>query len=152
MHKHRYLLYVTFVVITLLSCHTNPQGSTTPSGGTGAEKKKSFGRIEFREELHNFGTVKEGEIIAFSFSFRNLGDDPVRLNKVEPGCGCLTVKYDPEMVKSGESSVLEVIFNTAGEWGNQVKTVDIETTSGQVVQLTVGAFVENKNFNFDLNK
>jgi len=44
-----------------------------------------------------------------------------------------------------------VIFQTSGEWGNQVKTVEIETSDGETKTLTIGAFVENKSFNIDLN-
>lgn len=146
------LLNCFFALALLLhSCNSHPRGPGMPSGETGADKKKSTGKIEFRQELHNFGTVKEGEIVAFTFLFRNTGNGPVRLNKVEAGCGCLTMKYDQGEIPAGGSSEIEVRFNAAGEWGNQVKTIDVATSSGQSIQLTIGAFVENKNFNFDLN-
>jgi hypothetical protein len=44
-----------------------------------------------------------------------------------------------------------VILNTNGEWGNLIKTVEIETSSGEKKSLTIGAYVENRNFNMDLN-
>jgi hypothetical protein len=123
-----------------------------PSSPAGSEKKKSIGKIEFSEEIHNFGSLKEGEIVSFSFKFKNTGESPLMLRKVEPTCGCLTVRYDTEEVGAAQSSYVEVIFNSEGEWGNQIKTVDVETSEGQAKTLTIGAFVENKNINIDLNK
>jgi hypothetical protein len=149
--KFLYLFFL-FIAIGITACHNNPPAILKPSSSADSQKKKKTGRIEFSEEIHNFGSLKEGEIVSFSFKFKNLGESPLRLRKVEPTCGCLTVRYDKEDVGAAQSSFIEVIFNTEGEWGNQVKTVEVETSEGQVKTLTIGAFVENKNINVDLNK
>jgi hypothetical protein len=140
------------ITFGIAACHNKPSANVKPSLSTGSEKKKNTGKIEFSEEMHNFGSLKEGETVSFSFKFKNIGESPLRLRKVAPTCGCLTVRYDNEEVGAAQSSFVEVIFNTEGEWGNQIKTVEVETSEGQTKTLIIGAFVENKNINVDLNK
>jgi hypothetical protein len=152
MRKKLLFLFFLLIAAGITACHNNPSANPKPSSSADSQKKKKPGKIEFSEEIHNFGSLKEGEIVSFSFKFKNLGESPFRLRKVEPACGCLTVRYDKEELGTAQSSIVEVIFNTEGEWGNQIKTVEVETSEGQVITLTVGAFVENRNINIDLNK
>jgi hypothetical protein len=149
---NRYFIALSlFMAILVLGCGNKTSSHSTPSVSIGSNKKKAPGRIEFTKEIHNFGTLKVGETVAYSFQFKNSGSSPFRLIKVEPTCGCLTVQFSKEEVVSGCVSNIEVIFHTAGEWGNQIKTVEIETSDGESKTLTIGAFVENKDFNIDLN-
>ena len=109
------IIFLLLISIGIQACHNKPSANVKPLSSAGSEKKKNNGRIEFSEEIHNFGTLKEGEIVSFSFKFRNTGDGPIRLIKVEPTCGCLTVRYDKEDIAPELSSFVEVIFNTEGE-------------------------------------
>jgi hypothetical protein len=150
--KNNILILFTLVsILGLPACHNKPAPYTKPYNSTDLNKKKSFGRIEFTKEMHNFGTLKEGEIVSYAFQFKNNGTAPFRLTKVEPTCGCLSVQYDKDEIKIQATSSIDVIFHTDGEWGNQIKTVSIETSIGETKTLTIGAYVENKNFNIDLN-
>jgi hypothetical protein len=101
--------------------------------------------------MHNFGTLKAGETVSFSFQFRNSGGSSFHLTKVEPTCGCLSVRYNKDSIESQSVSAIEVIFQSAGEWGNQIKTVNVETSGGEIKTLTIGAYVENEIFNNDIN-
>lgn len=107
--------------------------------------------IVFLRELHNFGTLKAGEIVSFSFVFINNGKIPVRIKKVDNSCGCIRINYDRNEIIPGEKSAVEAIFNTSGEWGNQLKTIQIETSSGEKKELKIMAYIENKQFNNLLN-
>jgi hypothetical protein len=140
------------LALLLLSGCGNPKANHTGQFAVPLQgKKKEPGRLEFTKELHNFGTLKEGETVVFSFQFKNSGGSPFRLQKVELECSCLTVQYDKGEIEPGTISPLDVAFHTEGEWGNVIKTINIESTTGERKILTIGAFVENKNFNLDLN-
>lgn len=151
MIKKYSILFFLAAGVVLTACQSQPTSQTNHSVPSGFEKKKNPGIIEFTKEIHNFGTLKEGEIVAYSFQFKNSGGAPFRLTKVEPACGCLSVQYDKEEIENQATSAIEVIFHTEGEWGNQIKTISIETSAGEAKTLTIGAFVENKNFNLNLN-
>lgn len=114
-------------------------------------EKKNAGKIEFLKEIHNFGSLKAGEVVVFSFVFSNTGTDPVKITKIENSCGCITVQYDSEAIDPGKQSTVEVVFNTAGEWGNQIKTLSVSTASGETKELTITAYIENENFNNLIN-
>ena len=148
---HFILLFFAANILIVVACQNHPSQPTETSVSVDSDKKKSPGKIEFSKEMHNFGTLKEGEIVVYSFQFKNNGATPFRLTKVEPTCGCLSVQYDKEEIEIQATSVIDVIFHSEGEWGNQIKTVNIETSNGETKTLTIGAFVENKNFNIDLN-
>lgn len=150
--KTRYvILFLLVSNISFFACNNRPTAIVKPSASDLSGKKKGLGKIDFTEEMHNFGTLKEGEIVSYSFQFKNNGTAPFRLTKVEPTCGCLTVQYDKTEVANQATSVIEVIFHSDGEWGNQIKTVSIETSAGETKTIIIGAYVENKNFNIDLN-
>ena len=142
--------FLGFALLTM-ACNNQSSSRVKPFVAGESNKKKATGRIEFSKEMHNFGNLKEGEIVAFSFQFKNTGSSPFRLTKVEPACGCLSVEYNKEEIQPQTVSTIEVIFQSDGEWGNLIKTVSVETSAGESKNLTIGANVENKNFNFDLN-
>ena len=87
------------VSLLMMGCNSHSSSRVTPAVSAEPDKKKGPGRIEFSKEMHNFGTLKEGEIVSFSFQFKNTGSSPFRLTKVEPACGCLAVQYNKEEIQ-----------------------------------------------------
>jgi len=110
-------------------------------------EKKGPGKIVFDKEIHNFGTLKDGEIVSFSFVFRNVGESSFKIIKAEKSCGCIDFKFNSNDIQPGETSSVELIFDTAGEWGNQIKGMTIETSEGEQKELQISAYIENKQFN-----
>jgi len=143
------------IIICLISFSTSCGNRRSQDNGVLkkniSHEKKTPGKIVFDKEIHNFGTLKDGEIVSFSFIFRNTGGSPLIINKVEKSCGCIDFKYNSGTIQPGETSSVELIFNTAGEWGNQIKGVTIETSVGERKELQIGAYIENKQFNNLLN-
>ena len=150
----RLVFYNILRIITLLfffaSCGIrNPSQKVSTSQLQNG--KNIPGKIVFEKEIHNFGTLKEGEVVAFSFKFGNKGGSPFKIVKAEPSCGCIEVKYPNSEILPGDSSVVSVIFNSSGEWGNQLKGATVETSEGEQKELQVGAYIDNKQFNNFLN-
>ena len=145
-------MLVFIVAFFLISCG-NPDGSIKKEKAqiTASENLSSSG-IVFIREMHNFGTLKAGEIVSFSFVFTNNGAIPLTIKKVDTSCGCIKVKYDNKAIKHGEKSSVEVIFDTSGEWGNQLKMIQVETSTGERKELRISAYIENEQFNNLLNK
>ena len=150
--KTKYIiLFFCTVMVGFSACNNQTSKHSRPSIAIGSNEKKSPGKIEFTKEMHNFGTLKVGETVSYSFQFRNIGGSSFHLTMVEPTCGCLSVRYNKDSIESQSVSAIEVIFQSAGEWGNQIKTVNIETSGGEIKTLTIGAYVENEIFNNDIN-
>ena len=151
----KFIVFNSFVIIGLFAIFTtciNPAKiKTKVAPEIFSTKKKGPGRIVFDKEIHNFGTLKEGEIISYSFRFRNSGDSPFNIVKVEKSCGCIGVNYSSNAIMPGDSSIVEIVFNSAGEWGNLIREATIETSDGEHKALKIGAYIDNKQFNNFLN-
>lgn len=81
--------------------------------------------IEFATTDFDFGEVKSGEKVAHVFKFKNIGEEPLIITGAKGSCGC-TVPYFPEdPILPGETSEIEVEFNTKNRFGKQVKRVAI---------------------------
>lgn len=147
--KIAFVLFKYLLIVLVCSCHQSSQRKVLPTHGMA--EKKSPGKIVFDQEIHNFGTLKDGEIISYSFIFRNVGGSPVKIIKAERSCGCIEPHYGSDEIAPGQSSAVEVVLNTAGEWGNLIREVTIETSEGEKKELKVGAYIDNKQFDNNLN-
>jgi hypothetical protein len=146
---HKILIY-TILFLLFASCEPRKPSQKISSSNALNEKKNS-GKIVFEKEIHNFGTLKEGEIVSFSFKFKNKGGSPFKIIEAEASCGCIEVKFTDTEIVPGDSSFVSVIFNSSGEWGNQLKGTTVETSEGERKELQVGAYIDNKQFNNLLN-
>jgi hypothetical protein len=82
--------------------------------------------IEFEETVHDFGNIKEGEVVEHVFKFKNIGDSPLILTGVQPSCGCTASDYTKEPVASGGEGTISLSFNSAGKVGAQNKTATVK--------------------------
>lgn len=136
------ILFVA-IIFALFSCaeKKSVKNSGTVNQINAAEQSA---QIEFDEEMHDFGLIKSGEILAYSFVFSNKGESDLIINKVEADCGCLKLNFPEEPIKTGEKALIEVEFNSAGMFGKQLKTVEIQSNSKETKHLIIFAEVENE--------
>ena len=81
--------------LLLASCHSGTQ-KTTP---TTKSDELGVAKFVFSEEIHNFGSLKAGELVSFTFIFRNEGTKTLNITGVDSGCGCTEVKIENKIVK-----------------------------------------------------
>jgi hypothetical protein len=81
--------------------------------------------IDFDEDFFDLGTLKQGEVISHTFSFKNNGNIPLVIHDVIVDCGCTDTKTSKDIVKPTEEATLEVIFDSRGWYGSQFKSVTI---------------------------
>ena len=82
-------------------------------------------RLELDRKLHNFGDVKEGDIVKTTFKFYNKGKKDLKIYQVKSTCGCTVTDPKKSDLKPGESSEIEVTFYSAGKHGKEVKDITI---------------------------
>ncbi|HTN45000.1 MAG TPA: DUF1573 domain-containing protein [Flavipsychrobacter sp.] len=81
--------------------------------------------VEFDTMEHNFGTLKEGEVVKYAFKFKNIGNKPLLISDAHASCGCTVASYPKEPVMPDQSSEIVVEFNSKGREGRQEKAVTI---------------------------
>ena len=80
-------------------------------------------RISFKEEKLEFGKIKAGNRIKHSFVFTNEGKSDLIIRKTKASCGCTASEPAKSLLKPGESSTINIDFDTTGMKGDQHKTV-----------------------------
>lgn len=88
---------------------------------------KKAPKIIFDNSTYDFGKVKSGTVIKFSYVFKNEGKQELIIHKVKSSCGCTATKPAATHVKKGKSSEIEVTFDTGGRRGRQHKTITLIT-------------------------
>jgi hypothetical protein len=133
------------LIIGLFSC-TGKKPDVKTESNREISKTEQLSDMVFDTEMHDFGKVKSGEILAYSFVFSNKGENGLTIKKAEADCGCLKAKIPKETVKPGEKGIIEVEFNSAGLFGKQLKTIEIQSNSKEPKHLIIFAEVENELF------
>jgi hypothetical protein len=85
--------------------------------------------MDFKDTLHDFGNVKEGDIVEYDFAFVNNGRTPLIISNAEGSCGCTVPEYQHDPIAPGKGGEIKVRFNSKGKSGHQEKTVFITTNS-----------------------
>ena len=81
--------------------------------------------FSFAEKAFDFGDVKEGAMVSHTFTYKNTGNDTLRIDNIVSSCGCTVVNSYQKTVAPGKSSSITIDFNSAGKMGVINKTVTI---------------------------
>ena len=80
--------------------------------------------ITFKYTEHNFGTMKSGSDISYSFEFINTGKEPLIINNVATSCGCTTPEWSKEPIPSKGRGVIKVKYDSS-RIGSFSKTISV---------------------------
>jgi hypothetical protein len=98
--------------------------------------------IEFEKIEHDFGTIKSGDVVDYTFKFTNTGDEPLIIKNAKGSCGCTVPQWPKEPIAPGEGGEIEVEFKSKGKSGIQAKKVTIDANvPGGKTFLTIKANV-----------
>ena len=86
-------------------------------------------KVELDKEVHDFGTIKEGEIVVTEFIVKNIGDSDLLIHEAKGSCGCTVPQPPKEPIKPGASAPIKVSFDSKGKPGSQEKTVTLTTNT-----------------------
>ncbi len=98
---------------------------------------KKAPKIVFENTEYNFGKVKVGTKVKYSFVFTNKGKKTLIIRKTKASCGCTATKPAKTELKKGESSSIDIIFNTAGRKGKQHKAITVITNDPKVERIVL---------------
>lgn len=119
-------------------------GCTQKSGPV--DRSEAVTEIYFSKKTFDFGEILQNEEVGTQFWFRNTGKQPLVISNVEVGCGCTTAYYPTEPIAPGDSSKIDIRFNTRGREGKQMKSVRVfANVEEKCVELAIFAFVKSEN-------
>lgn len=131
------------------SVQTAPQLERTNDMDLNRDQKESqrpkgpLTTISFDKVEHDFGNIKEGDVVEHVFKFTNTGKEPLIIESAKGSCGCTVPEYPKEPLAPGKTGEMKVKFNSQAKVNKQRKTVTvIANTAPENTTLTIVADVE----------
>lgn len=104
--------------------------------------------LTWQKSNYDFGEIRQGEKVEYTFRFENAGDEPLMITNVTTQCGCTAPKGWPrDPIAPGDRGEITLVFDSTGKFGrvNKVATVvsnAVNKDGGQV--LLSGNILEKK--------
>ena len=122
----------------LMACNNGGNGL----GKTSTEKvaPASAPVMKLDKEVYDFGKIKPGEKVKYSYAFVNEGKSPLIITNAVASCGCTIPTKPDKPIKPGEKSAIDVVFDSAGKNGliDKMITITANTVPAQTVVHLVG--------------
>ena len=112
----------------------------TNQGPSGSQAAAAAGgsapRIQFATPTYDFGKVKSGELVKYTYYFTNAGGATLQVSNVQVSCGCTTAGDWTRLVEPGRSGGIPIQFNSAsfnGQVGKAITVICNDTNQPAVV-------------------
>ena len=94
----------------------------TPPTPESSEKQTD---MSFYEEVHDFGTINQGDKVNYFFTFKNSGANDLIIKRALGSCGCTVPEFPKEPIAPGKEAKMKVTFNSTGKSGKVEKSVSV---------------------------
>jgi len=107
----------------------NPQVIVTIKGNVVLSDVESatYPVLHFSQTQHDFGKVKEGKVVEYTFNFENSGKSTLKIKDIKTSCGCTAALVSSEVLKPGEQGTLKVELDTSDRKGKMSRTITIKS-------------------------
>jgi len=139
-HFMRYLLICCLAVAVIAGCKNNDGKGAAASGS--AVDSSQFTTIQWLDSSRDFGKIREGDLLAVEFRFRNTGDKPLVIENVRPSCGCTVAEQSKEPIPPGGEGTIKASFNSEGRTGVNHKTLFVTANTKGIQQHSLQFVVE----------
>jgi len=110
--------FILFGALLTTSC------KNSDSKGTAANSTADSTTIQWLDSTSkDFGKIREGQKLEVAFRFKNSGDKPLVIDRVQPSCGCTVAEQSKEPIAPGGEGQIRATFNSEGRTGVNHKTL-----------------------------
>ena len=88
-----------------------------------------FPKVQLDKEIHDFGTIAEGQVVDTEFIVTNTGEGDLLIADAKGSCGCTVPKPPKDPNKPGASAPIKVYFDSKGKQKKKKKTVTLTTNT-----------------------
>lgn len=93
--------------------------------------------VKMIDSVYNFGQVKDGEKVVFSYRFENTGNQPLVISGARASCGCTVPEKPDQPIAPGEVGYIKVVFNSKGRVGPVHKEVTLSSNAEPAMPVLV---------------
>ncbi len=105
---------------------TATPATTTAAAPTTEEKPEGpLPVVSFETADHDFGTINEGQKVAYTYKLKNTGQAPLIIQNAQPSCGCTAPDWTREPIPVGGSGFVKAEFDSNGKQGINNKTITV---------------------------
>jgi hypothetical protein len=113
----KYSIYAVFITLSLLSLSVPAQPV-----------------LKMPVEIFDFGFTPQNAAVSYDFWLHSAGKDTLKITGVKTSCGCTKAPLEKDILAPGDSTRLEIIFNTGRFKNNVRKSIYLSTNSNQVAR------------------
>ena len=113
-----YLLTGLSLTILISACSDSPE----------ATAKKKGQELWFDEYVHDYGQIAVDSDGSWTFTFKNVGENAIVINRVRSTCGCTVPDWPREPFEPGSTGEITVKYNTATT-GTFLKSLFVYSTA-----------------------
>ncbi|MBL0146648.1 MAG: DUF1573 domain-containing protein [Chitinophagaceae bacterium] len=81
------------------------------------------------DTAYNFGKVTDGELVEYSYRFKNSGSKPLVVSEATASCGCTVPEKRERPILPGEMGFIKIVFNSKGRSGVQEKNITVTSNA-----------------------
>jgi len=132
-----FIILVIFVTtVGLVSCkRTSGSGKTNSQVLNELRNDEGKPVIKFTVESYDFGDIAVGENVSYTFTYTNEGDANLVILSATASCGCTVPKWNKDPLPPGKEGYVEVVFDSSGRSGKQIKNIAIRSNSDPAVKV-----------------
>lgn len=117
----------------LLSCGNQSKDDKLPtdvvnnSNTADGQNNGDGPQMSFDKTEYDFGEILQGEIVSYTFKFKNTGNADLVISSHSTSCGCTVPEYPKGAIAPGEEGNITIQFNSNGKKGVQNKSIVLVT-------------------------
>jgi len=139
------LLILSLLTGIIASCKNNYANNGTSGDKMAATVDSSnYTEVQWLDSAKDLGTITEGQKMEVSFRFKNVGDKPLVIERVQPSCGCTVADAPKEPIAPGKEGVVKGVFDSNGKVGPNHKTLTVIANTRPQEHMLVFNVVVNK--------
>jgi hypothetical protein len=140
------IVFLAIAVGILVSCKNNYGSNDEHTEKQAvANDPANVTQVQWLDTVRDLGTVTEGQRPEVSFKFKNIGNKPLVIERVQTSCGCTVANPPKEAIAPGEEGEIKGVFDSNGRVGPNHKTMTVYANTGQPRDLVFNVVVVKKD-------
>ncbi len=120
-----------------------PTSSPTQSAQSIETNLTANAKFEWDNTVYNFGNINQGEVVNYTFKFKNVGTEDLKIQSTSASCGCTVPNHTKTPIPPGGSGEIVVRFDSKGKSGQQSPVITVvANTAPKQTRLSLRGFVQ----------
>ena len=137
MRSRLWVVLFAMVVLAAASAQGGEEASKATASTLANVQSAASPRLKCASFEHEFGKVKAGNPLVYTFKVENKGNADLTIEDVKPSCGCTKGDYD-KLIKPGKSGKITLTIDKTEKYvGKTVKTARVTTNDPEHASFTL---------------